>query len=113
MGNGCFAAADGPSLASGVPAARGDLDECTPIVDTELDDQARYLRPVLLVPSAFVRCSPPPPWSLRWAMRTGPPVVTDSMAARAMDRAARASAPVTVGVRPVRTVSVKSASSAT
>jgi hypothetical protein len=45
-------------------------------------------------------------------MRTDPPVVIDSMAARAMDRAVRASWPVTAGVRPVRTQSVKSASSA-
>jgi len=45
-------------------------------------------------------------------MRTELPVVTDWMAARAMDRAARASWPVTAGVRPVRTQSVKSASSA-
>jgi hypothetical protein len=45
-------------------------------------------------------------------MRTGRPVVTDSIAARAMDRAARASWPVTAGTRPARTQSAKSASSA-
>lgn len=46
-------------------------------------------------------------------MRTGPPVVIDRMAARAMDCAARASSPVAEGVPAVRTRSVKSASSAT
>ncbi|MCX4903921.1 hypothetical protein OHA11_06100 [Streptomyces sp. NBC_00878] len=39
--------------------------------------------------------------------------MTDWMAAMAMDSAARASSPVAEGVRPVRTLSVKSASSAT
>ncbi|MET8563535.1 hypothetical protein ABZV75_24215 [Streptomyces flaveolus] len=45
-------------------------------------------------------------------MRTGAPVRTDRTAANAIPGAARASSPVTDGLRAVRTLSAKSAGSA-
>ncbi|CAM5640536.1 hypothetical protein SAFG77S_12215 [Streptomyces afghaniensis] len=71
--------------------------------------------PVLVTRRRGPRCGRRPVLHRSWSLstRTGPPVVTDWTAARAMARAARASSPVAEGVRSVRTLSVKSASSAT
>jgi predicted dinucleotide-binding enzyme len=81
---------------------------------TALSDRARLRNPrtaCFVTPRPGRRVVPHSP--SRLSTRTGPPSVTERTAASATLSAARASSPVTAGARPVRTRSVKSASSAT